>query len=121
MTVIDDSFNSNPTGARQALEVLSTMDGYKVLVTPGMIELGDKEYEYNKILGEQAADVCDYVILVGKKQTEPLQDGLKEKNFSEDQYFIAKDLNQAIEQLQSLGRHDAIVLLENDLPDTYNE
>ncbi|WP_163539313.1 Mur ligase family protein [Gracilibacillus sp. YIM 98692] len=121
LTVIDDSFNSNPTGSKLALEVLSTMDGYKVLVTPGMVELGDKQYEYNKNFGEYAADACDYVILVGEKQTEPIQDGLKEKAYPQDQLYLAKDLNDAIQHMQSLGRSDAIVLLENDLPDTYNE
>ncbi|SHN35979.1 UDP-N-acetylmuramoyl-tripeptide--D-alanyl-D-alanine ligase [Gracilibacillus kekensis] len=121
LTVIDDSFNSNPTGSRMALEVLSSMDGYKVLVTPGMVELGDKEYQYNKAFGEYAADACDYVILVGEKQTKPLQDGLREKDYPEEQLFIAKDLNHAISQIQALNRQDAIILLENDLPDTYNE
>lgn len=121
LTVIDDSFNSNPTGSRMALEVLSSMEGYKVLVTPGMVELGDKEYQYNKAFGEYAASACDYIILVGEKQTKPIQDGLKEKNYPDEQLFIAKDLNHAIKQIQALNRQDAIILLENDLPDTYNE
>ncbi len=121
LTVIDDSFNSNPTGSRMALEVLSSMEGYKVLVTPGMVELGDKEYQYNKAFGEYAANACDYVILVGEKQTKPIQDGLNEKGYPEDQLFVAKDLNHAISQIQALNRQDAIILLENDLPDTYNE
>ncbi|MDX8047424.1 UDP-N-acetylmuramoyl-tripeptide--D-alanyl-D-alanine ligase [Gracilibacillus sp. S3-1-1] len=121
LTVIDDSFNSNPTGSRMALEVLSSMEGYKVLVTPGMVELGDKEYQYNKAFGEYAADACDYVIVVGEKQTKPIQDGLRGKGYPEEQLFIAKDLNHAISQIQALNRQDAIILLENDLPDTYNE
>ncbi|RCW71956.1 UDP-N-acetylmuramoyl-tripeptide--D-alanyl-D-alanine ligase [Saliterribacillus persicus] len=121
LSVIDDSFNSNPTGSRLALEVLKSMEGYKILVTPGMIELGDKQYEYNKKFGSYAADACDYVILVGEKQTEPIQDGLKEKNYPADQTYIAKDLNDAIGHIQAIAKQDAIILLENDLPDTYNE
>ncbi|GAA0307477.1 UDP-N-acetylmuramoyl-tripeptide--D-alanyl-D-alanine ligase [Gracilibacillus halotolerans] len=121
LTVIDDSFNSNPTGSKMALEVLSSMEGFKVLVTPGMVELGDKEYDYNKAFGTYAADSADYVILVGEKQTKPIQDGLREKGYPEDQLFIAKDLNHAIEQIKTFNRPDAIILLENDLPDTYNE
>ncbi|WP_240469435.1 glutamate ligase domain-containing protein, partial [Gracilibacillus thailandensis] len=107
LTVIDDSFNSNPTGSRMALEVLSSMEGFKVLVTPGMVELGDKEYQYNKAFGEYASDACDYVILVGEKQTKPIQDGLREKGYPEEQLFIAKDLNHAISQIQALNRQDA--------------
>lgn len=54
-------------------------DMTKIVVTPGMIELGDKQYELNKEFGKQIADVADYIILVGKKQTLPIQDGIKEK------------------------------------------
>lgn len=121
MTIIDDSFNSNPTGSRMALEVLGGMEGFKVLVTPGMIELGDKQYEYNKALGGYAAEACDYVILVGQKQTKPIQDGLKDSNYPDDQVYIAEHLNDAIQHMNQIARPGTIVLLENDLPDTFNE
>ena len=53
ITIIDDAFNSNPDGSRMALEVLASMkDGKRIVITPGMIELGDKQYEYNEIFGE---------------------------------------------------------------------
>ena len=74
VTIIDDSFNANPVGAKAALEALNEIGaGKKVLVTPGMVELGEREYEENRRLGEQAADVCDLVILVGPhaNQTDP--------------------------------------------------
>src|SRR5690606_11698284 len=48
ITIIDDAFNSNPVGAKMAIDVLGNMEEYKVLITPGMIELGEKEYELNK-------------------------------------------------------------------------
>ena len=84
VTIIDDSFNSNPVGAKAALEVLTEIgNGKKVLVTPGMIELGEKEYDENKKLGEHAADVCDLVILVGPTRTIPILDGLKGRRVSE--------------------------------------
>ncbi|WP_222599171.1 UDP-N-acetylmuramoyl-tripeptide--D-alanyl-D-alanine ligase [Aquibacillus kalidii] len=121
LSVIDDSFNSNPKGSKLALDVLGTMDGYKVLVTPGMIELGDKQYDYNKQFGEYAADVCDYVILVGEKQTKPIKDGLEAKGYPTEKTYVAKHLNDAIGHMQTIKRSDAIVLLENDLPDTFNE
>jgi len=121
ITIIDDSFNSNPTGSKMALEVLGNMEGYRVLVTPGMIELGDKQYEYNKRLGGYAAENCDYVILVGKKQTEPIQDGLKESNYPDEQVYVAKHLNDALQHMHQIAKPGTIALLENDLPDTFNE
>ena len=53
VTIIDDSFNANPVGAKAALEVLAEIGaGKKVLVTPGMVELGEREYAENRQLGE---------------------------------------------------------------------
>ncbi|WP_158738460.1 UDP-N-acetylmuramoyl-tripeptide--D-alanyl-D-alanine ligase [Alteribacillus sp. YIM 98480] len=121
ITIIDDSFNSNPVGSRMALEVLGQMPEYKMLVTPGMIELGEKEYELNKTFAEYAAEVCDFVILVGEKQTRPLQDGLVEKGYPEDQYYVAANLQDALDKMNQAAVQKSVVLLENDLPDTFNE
>ncbi|MFB4165590.1 UDP-N-acetylmuramoyl-tripeptide--D-alanyl-D-alanine ligase [Alteribacillus sp. JSM 102045] len=121
ITIIDDSFNSNPVGSKMALEVLGQMPEYKVLVTPGMIELGEKEYELNKAFAEHAAEVCDFVILVGKKQTRPLQDGLAAKGYPENQYYVASNLQDALDKMNQVAVQKSVVLLENDLPDTFNE
>ena len=71
VTVIDDAYNSNPTGSKAAIDALALFDGFKMLVTPGMVELGDRQDELNRAFGAYAASVCDYVVLVGKKQTTP--------------------------------------------------
>lgn len=119
--IIDDAFNSNPSGAKAALDTLALMEGYKILVTPGMVELGEKEYELNKAFGAQAAAVCDYVIAVGEKQAVPITDGLREAGYSEEKTFVARDLNEALAKTEALetGGLKKIILLENDLPDNY--
>lgn len=122
ITILDDAFNSNPTGAKMALKVLKQIEGgQKVIITPGMIELAEKEYELNKILGEQIADHVDYAILVGPKQTLPIQEGLKNKNYPEDRLYIARNLTDANQHLMKIAKAGDVVLYENDLPDTYNE
>lgn len=122
ITIIDDAFNSNPVGAYMALEVLQAIEGHKkILVTPGMVELGEKEFELNQAWAEQAATLCDYIILVGIKQTQPLQAGLQAKNYPATQYYVAKDFNSANQHLQTIAQSGDVVLFENDLPDTYNE
>ena len=70
--IIDDAYNSNPSGAKAALDTLSAFEGFKILVTPGMIELGEKQDECNHTFGTQAASVCDYVVLVGERQTKSI-------------------------------------------------
>ena len=122
VTIIDDSFNSNPVGAKAALEVLTEIQGgKKVLVTPGMVELGDREYEENKRLGEHAADVCDLVILVGPKRTTPILDGLKAAQYPNQQIIVALNLEEVKQHLATQVQAGDVVLFENDLPDNYNE
>ncbi|MBI5788372.1 MAG: UDP-N-acetylmuramoyl-tripeptide--D-alanyl-D-alanine ligase [Candidatus Schekmanbacteria bacterium] len=120
--IIDDAFNSNPVGAAAALNVLKSFDsGRKILITPGMVELGDTESAQNKQFGNQAASACDYVILVGPKRTVPIAEGLAEANFPSDQIFVVKDLTAARKIMNSLVKSGDVVLFENDLPDHYNE
>ena len=122
VTIIDDSFNSNPVGAKAALEVLTEIgDGKKVLVTPGMVELGEREYEENRRLGEQAADVCDLVILVGPTRTRPILDGLKAAEYPSQQIIVALNLEEVKQHLATQVQAGDVVLFENDLPDNYNE
>lgn len=119
--IIDDAFNSNPTGAKAALDTLAVFDGFKVLVSPGMIELGEREYELNKGFGIQAAAVCDYCIAVGERQAVPIVDGLNEAGYPKERIYVAKDLKDALAKAESLktGEKKKIILLENDLPDNY--
>lgn len=121
-TILDDAFNSNPIGSKMALEVLKQFDGNKkIVITPGMIELGEKHYELNKAFGESIAETCDFAILVGAQQTKPIQDGLKEKGYREDKLYIAKSTKDAFAKLSEIVEYNDVVLLENDLPDTFNE
>ena len=122
VTIIDDSFNANPVGAKAALEVLTEIQGgKKVLVTPGMVELGEREYEENKRLGEHAADVCDMVILVGPRRTTPILDGLKAAQYPNQQIIVALNLEEVKQHLATQVQAGDVVLFENDLPDNYNE
>lgn len=123
-TQIDDAFNSNPVGAKNALKVLSFMDGYKVVVTPGMIELGEKEDELNKEFGKEIAGTADLVILVGEKKTKVIKEGLLESGFSEDNIIVINNVRDSFTILSELKKElnkNIIALYENDLPDSYNE
>ena len=121
MTIIDDAYNSNPSGTKAALEALSLFEGYKILVTPGMVELGSKQDELNREFGQNAADVCDYVVLVGEKQAVPIKAGLLDKNYDESKIYVASNINDALNHVYALNSQGKkkIVLLENDLPDNY--
>lgn len=119
-TVIDDAFNSNPAGCRAALSTLSKMDGMRILVTPGMVELGEKEYELNKEFGETAAGSCDKIFLIGVSQTEAIKEGVLSGGFPERDLYVFEDFTEAMNKIYSIGSEKKkIILLENDLPDNY--
>ena len=120
LTVIDDSYNANPVGVRNGLEVLAAMSGaHKFLITPGLVELGSVEEDENRRYGEHAARVCDHVIVMSAKTSAALCAGLRDGGMSEDRIHVVETLDEATRLLQSLSRPGDVVLFANDLPDTY--
>lgn len=118
--LLDDSYNSNPEGSKMAVEVLGQFENKtKIIVTPGMVELGEKEYEYNYQLGEYASKVGDYLIFVGETRSIPLKKAAIENGFKEENIFVVKRFKDSLEILQRLCNSDTVVLFENDLPDNY--
>ena len=121
MNIIDDSYNSNPVSSKSAIDTLGEFEGTKIIVTPGLIELGEKEDQYNFELGEYITKVCNYVFLVGKEHSKKILEGIKSKNFDETKIFVVESPEDAMKRIATLGIKDRItVLLENDLPDNYN-
>ena len=119
VTIIDDAYNSNPAGAKAALDTLSLFDATKILITPGMVELGERQEALNEEFGVQAA-ICDHVFLVGAKQTEPIARGLAKAGYDPAKLTVVEDVNQAITRAYALpATGNKVILLENDLPDNY--
>lgn len=120
VTIIDDAFNSNPVGSRMAVDVLSHFKGGKrIIVTPGMIELGSEQYELNRKLGEYLADKTDIAIIVGQYNRDALVEGIKSGNFDVEKLYIVDSFNEAQEKLSGILSPGDTVLYENDLPDTF--
>ena len=123
LTVIDDAFNSNPVGARNAIETLSEFQtGRRIIITPGMIELGELQDEKNREFGAQIgrADL-DLVILVGQNQTREIREGIESTGFDSDRIRVANSLHEANQIMQEYARAGDVVLYENDLPDSFDE
>jgi UDP-N-acetylmuramoyl-tripeptide--D-alanyl-D-alanine ligase len=122
IVVIDDAYNSNPEGAAAALEVLREHPASRrLLVTPGMVELGELEPELNRRFGEHAGAVCDVAILVGPTRTTPIREGLAAGGMDPGSVHVVRDIAEATTLLGRLTRAGDVVLFENDLPDTYAE
>ena len=117
---IDDAFNSNPSGSAMALEVLSTMPPRRFIVTPGMIDLGKAQEEINREFGRKMKDKVDIVVLVGKTQTKPIVEGLKESGYNMDQVLVVDTVREALTFVYQATTPEDTILLENDLPDAFN-
>ncbi len=116
VTVIDDAFNSSPNGASAALDVLGSFTGRRIIVTPGFVELGKDEDRYHVALGEKIKANADIAILVGKKRTEKIVEGLADFG---GEVHVVDSLDEATALLQKISVGGDVVLFENDLPDNY--
>ena len=119
LVVIDDAYNGNVEGCKAALEVIKTFSGKKIVVTPGLVELGKDEYSSNKQFGIDLAGVADYVIIDGVVNYPAISEGLQEAGFDMEQCLRAGNLRQAVEVLNTFAKPGDVVLFENDLPDNY--
>ena len=117
MTIIDDTFNSNPDGARKALDTLSQFEGRKVVVTPGLVELGDLEEEENYALGKKIAMVADTVVLIGKRG-EQVARGLSDFDGKILCFNTLAEAQKSFKDFLHIGDN---LLLLNDLPDIYED
>jgi UDP-N-acetylmuramoyl-tripeptide--D-alanyl-D-alanine ligase len=121
ITIINDAYSANPVGVVSALRVLGLyQNGKRLLITPGMIELGAVQEAENRKLGELAAEQATDVILVGAKQTEPVKTGLLAAGFPADHLHIVDTLAESIQWYQNNLQSGDTVLFLNDLPDTYS-
>lgn len=120
ITIIDDAFNSNPDGSRMALDVLASMnEGKRIVITPGMIELGEKQYEYNEALGVKIAASADIAIVVGQYNRDAILSGLRDAGMDETNVYPVDTFNDAQAVLAKVSAPGDAVLYENDLPDTF--
>ena len=115
--IIDNTFNSNPAGARSSLRLLaSTGSGRKVVVTPGMVELGRRQFTENFEFAAAASAVADDLLIVARTNRPALLEGSSNGRAS---VTVVDSREEAVEWVRAhLGPGDA-VLYENDLPDHY--
>lgn len=118
--LIDDAYNSNPIGFRCALDFLAHLGkkGRKILVTPGMVELGVAHGEAHETIGKYAGEICDIAIVVTPKRIPTFIKGFQSSGNGK-QLIEVETFEEASAWLESNRTSNDIVLLENDLPDMY--
>ena len=120
VTIIDDAFNSNPTGSRMALDVLAMMTGgRRIIVTPGMIELGERQEELNREFGRKIAVSADIAIVVGEYNRDAIVSGIESVETRTAEVHTVATFAESQRLLSGMLRAGDTVLYENDLPDTF--
>lgn len=118
--IIDDAYNSNPVSSKSAIDTLLEFDGIKIIVTPGLIELGNEEEKYNIEFGKYMCS-CDYIFVVNSTVSKYVLKGINSKNFNKDKLFTVSSPTEAVQKITSMGLKEKVtILLENDLPDNYS-
>ena len=112
--VIDDSYNSNFDGFLSALKVLSRFSGKKIVVSPGIVELGNMQYEINFKIAKEVKNYADVFVIMNKTNKTALSRGAE----GMEMYFASTRDEQKEILKKILGAGD-VVLFENDLPDNY--
>lgn len=120
IVIIDDSYNANEDGVRASMEVLDTFNGRKIVLTPGLVELGKREGQANYEMGKLLAKHANLVIVIGSHNAEMLVSGLLDGGMEKENISFYKSLNKGNEYLNTIIREGDVVLFENDLPDNYS-
>lgn len=118
VNILDDGYNSNVSGARAALGVLRLFDGRKIVVTPGLVELGVLEEEENVSLGKELVGF-DFVVLVGDTLVRFVEKGYLSGGGERERIKVLPTLAAAQEELKGYLQTGDTVLFLNDLPDIY--
>ena len=117
--ILDDSYNASVEGCEVALDVLSKFGNNKIVVTPGLVELGRKEKEENFNFGVKMTKVANKIIIVNKANLESIKAGIESTDFASENIYEAESLDKAKELLKTILKPGDAVLFENDLPDNY--
>ncbi|MBA43556.1 MAG: Mur ligase [Magnetococcales bacterium] len=121
--LVDDAYNSNPKGFKAALELLPILQeackGRAIVVTPGMVELGEAHDEEHTKIGVEIAKNADILLAVSPARIGSMLDAFKKARSDEQSYVVCQTFAEARDWLVKNKQQGDVVLLENDLPDLY--
>lgn len=117
--ILDDSYNASVEGSTVALEVLKSVGERKIVITPGLVELGEKEKQENINFGKRIAKVADIVVIVNNVNFEAIKEGLEQEKFSDENIYQVENLQKAKILIKDFIKKGDAILFENDLPDNY--
>ena len=120
VTILDDSYNGNPDGARAVIDFLASLRGTRRwYITPGLVEMGSRKEDVHKEIGRELAKAgIEKVVLIRNSVTPFIEKGLQEGKYQGEIVWFEKAMD-AFSALPNLTIRGDVVLLQNDWPDQY--
>lgn len=114
--IINDAFNSNIKGFINAIEILKYSKNKKILITPGLVDLGELLEEMNREISKYLIEGIDYIYLVENKSSKYLQEYFQQTGFKS--FEVVSSFQKAYKK--AINKYEeSTILIENDLPDNY--
>lgn len=114
--IIDNSFNSNSIGFKNNIDYLSLSTDFKIVITPGIVELKKESQQIHDELAKYLIDKVDFVYLIKNKNTYYMEKEFKRQNFTN--FKMVDSFKEAY--ILSINRKEpSTILIENDLTDYY--
>jgi len=118
--IIDDSYNGNPDGVREAIWTLKEFKHRRrVYVTPGLVEMGDRAEKVHRVIGEQLYDSSDVVVLIKNSVTPYIAEALIAKGYAENKIIWFESGREMYKALSGMLKAGDVVLFQNDWPENY--
>ena len=115
ITIIDDTYNSNPTALQAALDTGKSMvskGGRFVVVLGDMLELGDSVHREHRAAGRLVADLGTAFFVVMGTYAQDMVQGAKEAGFPEKDMVVVDTHDQMVHVLRQVTREGDIILFK---------
>ena len=115
--IIDDSYNSNPDGFKAKLDYMNNFKTEKrrIIITRGMLELGDKSDEIHETMAGEIAYATDELVITRPDFVKPLKKGAVGLKYHLDIKTIFES-NKLLKYIKELKNTNSVILLENKMP-----
>lgn len=123
-SVLDDAFNSNPVGFEAALNSLKAVTpegGRRILITPGMVELGERHESEHRRLGELAGEICDVILVITPERIPSFLSGAQATADSDTEILTFDTQEEGQAWLDQFAAVHDVILYENNLPDIFEQ
>ncbi|MFZ0666535.1 MAG: hypothetical protein WAM97_12345, partial [Acidimicrobiales bacterium] len=118
---------SNPKGAQVAVSVMSGLGAganRRVVVTPGMVELGARQHDENVNFARAVSSAATDLLVVGRTNRRALVEGASSSRAdggasSKLNVVEVETRQHAVDWVRANTGPGDVVLYENDLPDHY--